>query len=440
MGGSQIQLVAYGRQDVHLTGNPQITFFKNVFRRHTNFAMEPKQLYFDKPIRLANIDGVNVYTVKILKEADLVGGINLEVKVTGSVSSGASNPGYTVNHFGNAIIKEARLKIGGAIIDTHFSEWRQIYQELYDSTNTDHYNESDATGGGRGIVFGNADIYNINNRVNGDTPLFFANDNMSYSKIIHIPMRFWFNNSIGNVLPILALTNHEVLLELVFEDKTILDGSVTISDIDIKVYGDYYYLDVEEKRKFSQSSHEYLIEQVRRIKTVTTSSTKSTYELEDTTIDLDFYNPVKYLTWVVVNPSNSGDYKGMGPCYFTSLCSNSHDGNDGNDGNVKIQFNGEDRLTTHPMSYFTRLLMKTYRERGNIPNLDRIGIYSFAINPLDPNPSGTCNFSKILDKDIVISIANNTVAKIKGKELQIYAVNYNIFRINGGMGGLAYTS
>lgn len=434
MGGSQIQLFAYGRQDVHLTGNPQITFFKNVFRRHTNFAMEPKQLFFDKPIRLANIDGKSVYTVKILKEADLVGGINLEVKVTGS-----ANPGYTVNHFGNALIKEARLKVGGVVIDTHYSQWRQIYQELYDSTNTAHLNESDTTGGGRTVAYTSDSLLNINRRTNGDEVLFF-NNSTSYSKTFHVPMRFWFNNSIGNVLPILALNNHEVLLELIFEDRTILDGSATVSAIDIKVYGDYYYLDVEEKRKFSQSSHEYLIEQVTRVKTMTPSGTKSSTELENKTIELEFYNPIKYITWVVVNPSNSGDYKGMGPCYFTSLCSNSHDKNDGNDGNVSIKLNSEDRIVTRPMSYFTRFLQKTYRKSMNIPNLDRIGIFSFAVNPLDINPSGTCNFSKILDKEMIISIANNTISTVQSKELMIFAVNYNIFRVNGGMGGLAYTS
>ena len=434
MGGSQIQLFAYGRQDVHLTGNPQITFFKNVFRRHTNFAMEPKQLFFDKPIRLSNIDGKSVYTVKILKEADLVGGINLEVKVTGS-----ANPGYTVNHFGNALIKEARLKVGGVVIDTHYSQWRQIYQELYDSTNTAHLNESDTTGGGRTVAYTTNSLFNINRRTNGDEVLFFDNST-SYSKTIHVPMRFWFNNSIGNVLPILALNNHEVLLELIFEDRTILDGSVTISAIDIKVYGDYYYLDVEEKRKFSQSSHEYLIEQVTRVKAMTPSGTKSSTELENKTIELEFYNPIKYITWVVVNPSNSGDYKGMGPCYFTSLCSNSHDKNDGNDGSVNIKLNSEDRIVTRPMSYFTRFLHKTYRKSMNIPNLDRIGIFSFAVNPLDINPTGTCNFSKILDKEMIISIANNTVSTVQSKELMIFAVNYNIFRVNGGMGGLAYTS
>lgn len=434
MGGSQIQLFAYGRQDVHLTGNPQITFFKNVFRRHTNFAMEPKQLFFDKPIRLSNIDGKSVYTVKILKEADLVGGINLEVKVTGS-----ADPGYTVNHFGNALIKEARLKVGGVVIDTHYSQWRQIYQELYDSTNTAHLNESDTTGGGRTVSYTTNSLFNINRRTNGDEVLFFDNST-SYSKTIHVPMRFWFNNSIGNVLPILALNNHEVLLELIFEDRTILDGSVTISAIDIKVYGDYYYLDVEEKRKFSQSSHEYLIEQVTRVKAMTPSGTKSSTELENKTIELEFYNPIKYITWVVVNPSNSGDYKGMGPCYFTSLCSNSHDKNDGNDGSVNIKLNSEDRIVTRPMSYFTRFLHKTYRKAMNIPNLDRIGIFSFAVNPLDINPTGTCNFSKILDKEMIISIANNTVSTVQSKELMIFAVNYNIFRVNGGMGGLAYTS
>ena len=434
MGGSQVQLFAYGRQDVHLTGNPQITFFKNVFRRHTNFAMEPKQLFFDKPVRLNEINGTSVYSVKILKEADLIGGINLEVKVTGS-----ANPGYTVNHFGNALVKEARLKVGGTIIDTHYSEWRQIYQELYDSTNTAHLNESDTTGGGRDISYTASSVFNINRRTTGDEVLYFA-DGTSYSKTIHIPMRFWFNNSIGNVLPIISLSNHEVELEIIFENRTILDGSVTLSNIDVKVYGDYYYLDIEEKRKFSQSSHEYLIEQVRRIKKPLTSSTKSSTELEDMTIDLDFYNPIKYFAWVVVNSANSGDYKGMGPCYFTSLCSSSHDKNDGNDGNVKILLNGDDRITTHPMSYYTRHLMKQYRYPSNIPNLDRIGIYSFALNPFDINPSGTCNFSKIMDKEMIISVANNTIGTIQGKELQIYAVNYNIFRINGGLGGLAYTS
>ena len=84
--------------------------------------------------------------------------------------------------------------------------------------------------------------------------------------------------------------------------------------------------------------------------------------------------------------------------------------------------------------------MKKYRYPGNISNLDRIGIYSFALNPFDINPSGTCNFSKIMDKEIIISVANNTIATIQGKELHIFAVNYNIFRINGGLGGLAYTS
>ena len=173
---------------------------------------------------------------------------------------------------------------------------------------------------------------------------------------------------------------------------------------------------------------------------MTPSGTKSSTELENKTLELEFYNPIKYITWVVVNPSNSGDYKGMGPCYFTSLCSNSHDKNDGNDGSVNIKLNSEDRIVTRPMSYFTRFLHKTYRKAMNIPNLDRIGIFSFAVNPLDINPTGTCNFSKILDKEMIISIANNTVSTVQSKELMIFAVNYNIFRVNGGMGGLAYTS
>ena len=127
----------------------------------------------------------------------------------------------------------------------------------------------------------------------------------------------------------------------------------------------------------------------------------------------------------------------MGPCYFVSLCSNSIYGNDGNDGSVQILFDGEEREKRLPMTYYTRIFPKNFCK--NISDLDRIGLYSFALNPFEIEPSGTCNFSKILNKNLKIKFFNNNINNISSKNLYIFAVNYNILVITNGMAGLRYS-
>ena len=125
MVGGNIQLKAIGKQDTHLIGNPQITFFKSVYRRHTNFYSEYKNITFENTNSISF--GQTGVTAFIKKDGDLIGEMYLEVVIKGlSTKSGA----YTVNHFGNSLIKKVDLNIGGRTIDTHHSQWLQIYKEL----------------------------------------------------------------------------------------------------------------------------------------------------------------------------------------------------------------------------------------------------------------------------------------------------------------------
>ena len=132
------------------------------------------------------------------------------------------------------------------------------------------------------------------------------------------------------------------------------------------------------------------------------------------------------------------DNPGQGPCYFTSLCSSSEHGNDGHDGSLELILNTKTLFTKRNMSYFTRVLPSKYCNY-NIPELDRIGIYSFSLEPFNLQPSGTMNFSTIESgKKMRIKIANIYRNKLKNRNLHIFAINYNIFRIIDGQGGLAY--
>jgi len=208
------------------------------------------------------------------------------------------------------------------------------------------------------------------------------------------------------------------------------------------LFGEVIHLDDDEKRRFSQSNHEYIIEQVQ----LNNNGPSMTSSIEDSSIsnqlinvnyELNFLHPIKYFVWVIVNEGLENNNSGQGPCYFTSLCSNSIYGNDGNDGTVEILLNGNEREMSLPMIYYTRLYPKKYSK--NVPQLDRIGMYSFALNPFDIEPSGTCNFSKINHKNIKISFANNNLETIKNKPLYFFAVNYNVFIISDGMAAIRYT-
>ena len=443
MGGGLIQLVAYGAQDVYLTGNPQITFFKVAYRRHTNFAIEAIEQTFNGTSSF----GSRV-TCQITRNGDLIS----RVYFTGTISNdntevaatNLNNPVALVPYFGLKLLKTIELEIGGQRIDKHYSEWLYIWNEL-------------------SLPVGKRDGYKL--MVGGDkyNRSIILNAKNTYS--LYVPLEFWFCRNVGLALPLIALQYHEVKINIEFESAANMvdtglnysdratgglydaDGgtivgtklnselgsvSTSISLTAASLWVDYIFLDTDERRRFAQLSHEYLIEQLQFTGADTVSGNTSN---SMKTIRMNFNHPCKELIWVVKPDAAT-----------TGLVSNPYWNNftDRNTDNqyiigrnpitlAKIQLNGNDRFAERKGSYFS--LVQPYQHHEYTPNLfnNGINVYSFAIKPEDHQPSGTLNMSRIDTAVLsVSSVVNGTI--------YIYTVNYNVLRILSGMGGLAYSN
>mgnify|MGYP000976169173 FL=1 len=465
MSGVNIQLVAYGNQDHYLTANPQISFFKKAYRRHTNYAMEPKSIPIDENISSTDSGFGRSYSTRIPHHGDLLHKLYLEIEVQGK---NTGTPSYTVGNFINSLIKTSDIKIGGFEIDRHMSQFTQIKTELTNET-SQHFIQSSDTNGGIPTdinVYGDIGNYKIDTRERelGYSPLVFGGtvNDTDYAvgntsdkttglviKRLVYNFDFWFCRDIGNSIPMSALNNHDVELNfeidtlnnLIGDNINIQSSSFKLSKL--KLFGEYIILDGEEKRRFAQSAHEYLIEQVQYQGIEHTNDTAASDDIDETLINtsnyiLNFTHPIKYITWAVVNEGTALSNKGKGPCYFVSQTTNSLYSNDAHKGTIKFQLNGRDRIAEMPTAFYTRQQPMRFTKSPSV--LDRIGLYSFALKPFDLEPSGTCNMSRIHRKEMVCNFANNKADNIKNKKLYIFAVNYNILRITSGMAGLLFST
>ena len=432
MGGGLMQLVAYGAQDIYLTGNPQITFFKVVYRRHTNFSMEAIIQTFNGSVGT----GESVLTATISRNGDLVSNLWLDVNMNSGVYAD-DTPTWTnwTNNTGHALVKECEIEIGGQRIDRHYSQWLDVWNEL-----TDH-DESEWIGLNKHAAK-NAYLQSTT----GDTPL----DNLR----LYVPLKFWFCRNPGLALPLIALQYHEVKLKLttrpvislVNTDNRLEGGAAVVPIVDL--YADYIYLDTDERRRFAQVSHEYLIEQVQREEIGMSS---------DTT--LNFNHPVKELIWVVQDDNaategtnnlssvdatanvagtivNSSDYF----CYLSNKTTAGTEVINGQTSQetfttMKLQLNGHDRFSERNASYFR--ICQPIQAGHKVPS-KHVYCYSFALKPEEHQPSGTCNFSRIDNAKMIFTRDIST--DWLDDTLTVYAINYNVLRIMSGMGGLAYSN
>jgi len=400
MGGGLMQLVAYGAQDIYLTGNPQITFFKVVYRRHTNFSMESIQQTWN-----GTSTSNGTCTATISRNGDLVYRMYIEV----SGSTPANTDGDNV---GSAFIKSVELEIGGQRIDKHSGVWMETWAELTE------YNPSgtcaalvanDASG--NGTTFQN---------MAGMGGVFGASN---VTAQCFVPLQFWFCRNPGLALPLIALQYHEVKVILDHAISTIFDGLRSN-----KLWCDYIYLDTDERRRFAQVSHEYLIEQVQEQKLAEKTGPQR----------LRFNHPVKELIWTA-SEGLAGSVTG------TSLLQVSNALTD----TFKLTLNGHDRFEARDYKYFSRVqVWQHHTGHGGLisggvlatgASNESICVYSFALRPEEHQPSGTCNFSRIDDAYLVSSglVPSSPGA---GGYAVIFAVNYNVLRIMSGMGGLAYSN
>ena len=265
-----MQLVAYGAQDIYLTGNPQITFFKVVFKRHTNFSIEPVEQSWN-----ASGDFGKKLTCVVNRTGDLLYNMHVVVSLPAIDASNISW-GY-VNRLGHALISDTTIEIGGQVIDEQYGDWLNIWYELAHKT-------------------GQEASYAA---MIGDVPQ-MTNINM-YSKPVYnlyIPLQFWFNRHCGLALPIIALQYHDVRIFVQFNTWANCVNYVgatappAVSMANSFLLIDYVYLDSDERKKFAQSAHEYLIEQVQFYGSETITKTENTYKL-------NFNHPCKYIIWAL---------------------------------------------------------------------------------------------------------------------------------------------
>ena len=437
MGGGLMQLVAYGAQDVYLTGNPQITFFKVVYRRHTNFSMESIQQTFSGSTKLGS-----KVSCTISRNGDLIGPMILEADFNYTPGMVPLNPYGDYFQFvpenmdvGHLLIKEISIEIGGQQIDKHYSQWLDIWSEL--------------------TICNNKRIgYDLMTKTR---PINLDNNNIINNKL-YIPLQFWFCRNPGLALPLIALQYHEVKINIEFENSPKIIGSPLICnnlthiynpeiplnitsspiitpDLNASLWVDYIYLDTDERRRFAQVSHEYLIEQLQF-----TGSEPATH----TKHRLNFNHPVKELIWVeqqkYIENAPSVNENERNPLLSYNQCKK-----------ASIQLNGHDRFAERNGSYFT--LVQPYQHHTTVPlkhnnnytayttgvsqtkEINKsIHVYSFGLNPESHQPSGTCNFSRIDNATLNITPKETT------SEIYIYAINYNVLRIMGGMAGLAYSN
>jgi hypothetical protein len=313
---------------------------------------------------------------------------------------------------GNALIKKVELEIGGQLIDRHYSEWLNIWEELNCSPG---------------------------HRVGLDEMVGNSPSNLTGGRL-YVPLQFWFNKRPGLALPLAALHKHEVRLHfeirentsLVFNNSSTLVAAPAITGDDfIRVYADYIYLDGEERQRFTQLPIEYLIEQVQfngdEYYPGNTNNNFAGTKLSKTS--LNFTNPVKELIWVYTKDTITDSYNR----FFNFSNSGVNVFSTG-----KLVLDGIDMQTERDADYF--LLEENWKHHTNIPRYSSpfnqcIYTYSFALKPEEHQPSGFCNFSRLNEASLIITYPYLT----SDWTLKVYATNYNIFRIMDGMGGLIYT-
>ena len=479
-GGGLLQLVAYGAQDVYLTGSPTVTFFQSTYKRHTNFAMEIVQ---------QNVAGAGgnggLQSVVLSRSGDLVGDMFVVMYPT-TTSAAQLTSNNVVNDMcwvAERAFDSVSLYIGGQLIDKHYQTWFRLYAEVFNG-------ESKKCNYGR------------------LTSLALAQNNLTSTNTsigrVYLPLMFFFNKFPGLFLPLIALQYHEVRIDFQFSSVY----SNYFGTNPIEVWANYVYLDTKERDSFAKLKHEYLIEQVQY---VAPDPVGVSNENAPSIIRMQFNHPVKEIIWCYMNPTYPTNRNAM--WNFTSGTANVNVTIDTNKiaqagamfqanligapvlfvpptltstsnlyvyqtstvtlgsnlavqsnvmtGNVywlepgmpnygtsniaygyevgplhqfKFLLNGTDRFVPQPGKYFNAYQPYKYHTGTPYPG---IYSYSFAILPEELQPSGTCNFSRIDIAQAAVYLKTGMPTNLLQR---MYAVNYNILRIQSGLGGLAFSN
>ena len=468
MSGGLMQIVAQGAQDKYLTVNPEITFFKSMYRRHTNFAMESIEQTFNGS-QAAN----GKVSATISRNGDLVHRMWLEFDVD---STKAIRPILTTNavidtsnnnfEFASAhgltegtpvVVRESAAQVTVAGDAQEGTKTYYVKEHASDATKF-HLKATPATtdttalalgGGNQSAPWDVIEVvkHNLGNGTRQPYDAYDLIDNVSveiggtrvdrhYGDWLRIRdeltcpaggKRTALDACVkGNgTTAAVAAADQKVRIPLSFwfckdagsalplialqyhEVKVSVEFSdhSAMEEAKASLWVDYIYLDTAERQRFARSGHQYLIEQVQTVRGETIGTAGSTDKLDR--IRLDMNHPVKELIWNVTGVTTTG------PVSTQS----------------KLVLNGHDRFAERDAEYF-RDVQQYQHHTSQSPAF----VYSFALEPEKLQPSGTCNFSRIDNATLQLNTKTNA------GQVNIYAVNYNVLRIKNGMGGLAYSN
>jgi hypothetical protein len=519
MAGGLVQLVARGVEDMFLTDNPQITFFKVVYRRHTNFSIEQIPQKFTHTPNF----GKRVSCI-ISREGDLISNITLVIKLPeipqirntdGSIDT--LTKFAWIRKIGFGIIKEVEVEIGGQTIDKHYGAWLNIWSELTGQRNEDIYKSI------------------------GNVPELFNYSSQKQEYTLYVPLQFWFCRSSNLALPIMCLQYNDVKINLelsdletcyttspthyieiqndlvnfqsfeyiyqtiddyyafgifshydmitkrlyyikissnsliaindqnfydnnyysdeqrqTMKDKYAIHGytshyatetyinttSTTVSSVaytqntfnniriaDCFLLIDYMFLDDEERIKFYKSEHEYIFEQLIYIGSTSLDGVNRS-------VKIGLINPCKLMVWTTqfdyLLNNRVNDLFNYTDSYI--YVNDKQIGN-GIIQNSTILFNGRDRMSIQDDIYYN--CVQPYQYFKKAPD-NGINIFSFGLDPISIQPSGSCNTSKIDNIQIQLKLSNQ-VSINNTSTFKCYGLTSNIFRIVSGIGGVVFT-
>ena len=434
-GGGLLQLVAQGKQDVFLTGNPQVSWFKFVYRRYTNFAIESLPMYFDG----AGDFGKRI-TCVVPRRGDLLGQLFLNIELpaiylaTGNGGAGCvcgpnsaavatGDVASYVNSIGHALIKEIKVEIGEQEIDKQTGEWMEIWT---------NFTTPPGQRAALNAMIGRAEGYYPPDGSFNTGPMKLT-----------IPIQFWFCKNPGSYLPLIAMQYHPVRITIQFRglqelfmktsttdacQQTVLPASIS----NCMLYGDYVYLSEEERRRFVSAAHEYLIEQIQYTPPISIPAGATS-----ATVPMEFNHPLREFFWYI----RSNRMESYNEWFNFSNLAAIESGYRRTDllETAVLQLDGYDRFDARDATYFR--LVQPY-QRHTVTPIDRyIYNYSLALWPEQAQPSGSLNASRIdnLVFQFTFPVETPVLPDPGAQTTRIYTRNHNILRVIEGFGGLLFT-
>lgn len=415
-----IQLVSNSKSTPFLTGNPQITFFKSLFKSYSNFYITKIEQQIN-----GNPNFGNTIDCNISKTGDLLKNIYLDITLPDlDKTNNISWYGYT-NNIGCNIIDNIIFKINDVIIDKIYGDSIDIYNNIYDNDNSE-------------LVLEYNSDFSIRNNYNS-IPI--------EKRHCYVKLPFWFSKNTGSALPLIALINSNISIYIEFKklkDVIKLDNynnldNITIktnSNFDCKIFTECIYLDEKEQQFFSTQSQEYLIEQLQ----YNGDEIITNFEKKKD-IFLNFRNPVKELVWVITPDNNNIDFNLQNDyncsTKYTSYYSNYKDTFD----TLTIKLNSM-TLLENEKSHYYRILQSNFYH--NIYRKKYIYSYSFSLNPNQFQPSGAINFTDLNNALFSFNFNNNDTNTLVDSGcstngiIKIYAISYNILKIASGQASVIY--